>query len=231
MGPQERPKKKGKLNMNNSKKIKKMVGIATLAAIVVVLQCIANYITFGPVSITLALIPLVIGAVLYGPAAGFMLGAIMGVVILTAPTTQLFMSFNPFVTFLLCILKTGLAGLIAGFIFKLVGKKHFNLGIILASIVTPIVNTGLFAAGTLLFFMPLFESQISSSGVNAISFVFTTLIGINFLFEFPINVVLSPTICYIIRIVSHSNNYLARSNKEETSSKNSSVSLEYMNKE
>ena len=46
----------------NSQKIKRMVGIASLAAVVVVLQLIANYIPGpGGVSITLALIPLVIG--------------------------------------------------------------------------------------------------------------------------------------------------------------------------
>ena len=47
--------------MNNSKKIKRMVGIASLAAIVAVLQLLSTVIKLGPFSITLALIPLVIG--------------------------------------------------------------------------------------------------------------------------------------------------------------------------
>ena len=80
----------------NSKKIKKLVGIASLAALVAVLQVISNYITFGEVSITLALIPMVVGAILYGPLTGFGLGALMGVVIITAPSTATFLNFNFF---------------------------------------------------------------------------------------------------------------------------------------
>ena len=57
--------------MNNSRKIRRMVGLAALASMIVVLQLISNYIQFGPVSITLALIPNVVGAILYGPKGGF----------------------------------------------------------------------------------------------------------------------------------------------------------------
>ena len=73
--------------MNKSVRIKNMVGIAIFAAVVIVLQLFSNYVTFGPVSITLALIPIVVGAVVYGPLAGFILGAVGGLLVLVAPAT------------------------------------------------------------------------------------------------------------------------------------------------
>lgn len=86
-------------------KSKRMIGLATLSAIVAVLQLIANYIpSIGGVSITLALVPLIIGAVLYGPLGGCLLGIIMGIIVLTAPSTGSFLAVNPFATvFCVCL--------------------------------------------------------------------------------------------------------------------------------
>ena len=66
--------------------VKKMVALALLAALVVVLQTVASGIKVGPIPITLTLVPIVIGAVLYGPGAGAGLGAItlLGAIVLTA---------------------------------------------------------------------------------------------------------------------------------------------------
>ena len=65
--------------MKNAK-IKRMVSIALLMALVVVMQAISNIIP--PVSgfpISLVLIPIVLGAALFGPAAGAVLGGTFGV--------------------------------------------------------------------------------------------------------------------------------------------------------
>lgn len=186
--------------MKNSKKIQRMVGIASLAAITAVLQVIANYITFGPVSITLALIPLVIGAILYGPWAGAFLGALMGAIILSAPSTAAFLAVNPFATVVLCLIKTGAAGLVSGFIFQALYKKNLSVAVIIATIAAPIVNTGLFAVGCMAFFMSTLEAW--AGGSNAVGFLFLTLIGTNFLIEFAVNSILSPSVTYIVRVVS-----------------------------
>lgn len=196
--------------MKNKKQIQRMVGIASLAAIVAVLQLIANYITFGPVSITLALIPLVIGSIIYGPGAGALLGVIMGGIILTAPSTGSFLNVNPVVTVILCLVKTGAAGAVSGLLFKIISKKNYKFGVIVASIAAPIVNTGLFAVGCMLFFMPTLTEWAGGSG--AIGFLFLTMIGVNFIIEFVINSVLTPTVSYIVRIVSK--NFVAGSNIE-----------------
>lgn len=185
----------------NSKSIKRMVGIASLAAVVVVLQLIANYIPGpGGVSITLALIPLVIGSIIYGPSGGAILGVIMGGIILTAPSTASFLNVRPFITVILCLVKTGIAGLVSGLVFKLLKKYNLILAVVMASVLAPIVNTGIFSIGCMLFYMETLAEW--AGGSNAITFLFLTMIGINFIVEFIINSILSPTILYIVKIVS-----------------------------
>lgn len=197
--------------MKNSRRIQRMVGIASLAAITAVLQVIANYITFGPVSITLALIPLVIGAILYGPLAGAGLGALMGAIILTAPSTGSFLAINPFLTVLICLLKTSVAGIASGFIFKGLYKKNLTAAVVLAAIVAPIVNTGLFALGCMAFFWKTLQDW--AGGSNTLGFLFLTLIGTNFLIEFAVNSILSPSVVYIVRIISRNYNIGANFNE------------------
>ena len=189
----------------NSQKIKRMVGIASLAAVVVVLQLIANYIPGpGGVSITLALIPLVIGAIIYGPTGGAILGVIMGGIILTAPSTASFLNVRPFITVVLCLVKTGVAGLVSGLVFNLLKKHNFTVAVVTASILVPILNTGIFSIGCMLFYMETLAEW--AGGSNAITFLFLTMIGINFIVEFIINSVLSPTVLYIVKIVSRNFN-------------------------
>ena len=67
--------------MNNAK-IKRMAGIALLMALVIVLQFVGGMIPpVGGFSISLVLIPIVLGAAVYGPKAGALLGATFGVIV------------------------------------------------------------------------------------------------------------------------------------------------------
>lgn len=195
--------------MKNSIKIKKMVGIATLISLVVGLQFLSNYVAFGSVSITLALIPIAVGAILYGPIVGMMLGAIMGLVVIVAPSTlAYFMPVNPVATIILCIVKTGLAGLISGLIFKgfaLLAKKKtdkkakntlFAFGVIIAGLVIPIINTGLFIIGASIFFTEIYGSAMA---------VIKAVIATNFFIEFAVSVVLSPALVYLIKALTYQN--------------------------
>ena len=198
--------------MKNSIKIKRMVGIAILTAIVIVLQVLSNYVQIGAISITLALVPIAVGAILYGPIAGAILGVFMGIIVLTAPSTQAyFFVNNPAATIFLCLLKTGVAGLVAGFLFKLFAffakktenkkKKNalFAAGIIVATLIIPVINTSLFIAGATMFFL---NSVYGGSAMAIINGVFTT----NFLIEFIVSAVLSPAIVTLIKVIVRENN-------------------------
>ena len=59
----------------------KLTGLGILTAIIVVLQVFTTFVHFGPFSITLALIPIVVGAAMYGKGAGAYLGAVFSVVV------------------------------------------------------------------------------------------------------------------------------------------------------
>lgn len=176
-------------------KVKTITGLGLMTALVVVLQIISNYITPGAVSINLAIIPIVIGAIMFGPLGGLFLGLVDGALILSAPSTAFFLSYNAWATVLLCLLKTGIAGLVAGFIPKLI--KNEKISTLVASVVVPILNTGLFIVGCLVFFMPLLSESL---GIVNLGGIIVGLIGINFIIEFVVIVLLAPTTYYIYRI-------------------------------
>ncbi len=186
--------------MKRKIQINKMTGIAILGAIVVVLQLFSNYLPpLGTVSITLSLIPIVVGAAIYGPLAGFILGAVNGILVFFAPNTiGLFWPYGVFTTFMICVLKMALAGLVSGILYKLIYKKNNTLASIVASIIVPIVNTGLFAIAAYLFYYDLLEGF--AAGQNVMAFLFLSFIGINFIIELFVNSILSTVVIRLTNI-------------------------------
>lgn len=197
--------------MKNRIKIQRTVGISVLFALVIALQVMSNYITFGPVSITLALIPLSMGAILYGPIVGLFLGVVMGAMVLVAPSTGTFLSFNVWFTILLCLVKSGMAGLVSGLLFEgvaLIKTKHkrvkLSIGVILAALSAPIINTGIFILGATFMFTNLY-SQSGNFG-EAFSSAVAVISSANFLVEFLVSAILSPTLIYLVQVLAkHSN--------------------------
>ena len=103
----------------NSKKhtsVVRLTSLALLAALVVVLQTVATGIKIGPVPISLTLVPIVVGAILFGPGAGAFLGGVFGVVCLIAGIagtdqfTNLLWVASPFWLTLVCVGKAVLCG-------------------------------------------------------------------------------------------------------------------------
>ena len=86
--------------MKTTQRTRQLVGMAALAAIIIILQ-VAVLIPLGPFYITLTLVPLILGAILYGPAAGAVLGAVFGLCSIWANTTTpglLSFAFSPFMS-------------------------------------------------------------------------------------------------------------------------------------
>ena len=101
-----------------------LTGVAIFTAIVVVLQFVSAAVRFGPFSITLALIPIVVGAALYGPWAGAWLGFTFGMVVLLSGDAAPFMVVNPLGTILTVLLKGAGAGFLSGLVYKLLANKN-----------------------------------------------------------------------------------------------------------
>ena len=180
--------------------VKKITGVAILVALVIVLQIIGNYVTLGPISINLALIPIAIGAIMFGPLAGALLGLVDGVLCIVAPSTlEFFMPFAPFWTILTCLVKTSAAGALAGLVYKLISKKNDTVAIIVSSLLIPVVNTGIFALASFTVISNAI-ANLNATNINVMKFVFLFVIGWNFIFEFGVTSVLSPTIVKVINI-------------------------------
>lgn len=182
-------------------KIVRMVGIALMMAIVVVLQLMGSFVKVGPVSFSLTLIPIVVGAAMYGPIAGAILGATFSVVVLLDPSTAFFYGISFFGTVVTVLVKGTAAGYLAGVVFRVLEKRHQVLGVALAAAVCPLVNTGLFLVGCRLFFWEALGEL--SGGGNTLMFVITGMIGINFIAELFANVICAPVILRIVHAAKH----------------------------
>lgn len=180
---------------------KKLVGVALFTAIVVVLQLIGSGIKLGPFSISLVLVPIVIGAALYGKSAGAWLGFVFGFTVLVTDAAA-FLAVSVPGTILVCLAKGILAGLCAGAVYKAVEKKNATLGVALAAITAPVVNTGVFLIGCALFFLDTVRGwgEAFGFGSNVLAYMIFGLVGANFLLELAINVILSPAIVRLIEV-------------------------------
>ena len=179
--------------------VRRITGVAVLLAIEIVLQAMGNYITPSVVSINLSLIPIALGAILYGPFAGALLGLGNGLVVLLSPSTEAFLSYSLFGTIVTCLLKCTIAGFLSGLFYKLIAKKSPLVGAIVASLIVPIVNTGLFVLAVFTIFFGLFQPKGSTDEI--MKYVFLVMIGWNFVIEFSITAILSPTIVRVINII------------------------------
>lgn len=184
--------------------VRRMTGLSLLAAIIAVLTILGNFVRFGPFPITLALAPIIIGAAMYGPSAGAILGGVFGLVTLLSGiagwdggTVIYLIGVNPVACILICVLKGAGAGFLAGLVYDLIAKKNSRIGVIAAGIVCPVVNTGLFIIGMLIFFTSALESWASGQGL--FYYVIFGLTGVNFLVELAVNLVLSSGITAIIK--------------------------------
>lgn len=183
---------------------RRLVGIALFAALVAVLQIVGGWIRIGTFSFSLVLIPIVVGGAVYGRTAGAVLGGVFGLVVTINTVTgadayaYILFSARPVITVLLCMGKGILAGWIAAVVYHAMAKKAPMLGVILAALVCPIVNTGIFCGAMVLFFREILQEW--AGGTSAVYFMLFTLVGINFLIEVMLNVIFCPALATVIKV-------------------------------
>lgn len=174
---------------------------AVLTAMVVLLQMMGSFIHFGQFSISLVLIPIVIGAGTCGIGVSTWLGLIFGIVVLASGDAAAFLAVDVIGTVLTVLAKGILCGLLAGLAYKLLEKVNRYLAVIVAAVVCPMVNTGVFLLGCLIFFMDTVAAWGQAAGfANAGAFMILGLVGANFLFELGTNIVLSPVVVRLLNI-------------------------------
>ena len=183
---------------------RKLVLLGLLTAIVVVMQFIGAAIRFGTFSVSLVMLPIVVGATLLGVFEGAWLGLAFGITVLLSGDAGIFIAFNPFGAILVVLLKGMLAGFVAGAAYRVCSGINRTGAALLSAMFCPLVNTGVFFVGVYAFFMPLITDMSRSAGFgDAASFIFIGLIGLNFIFELGLNIVLCPV---IIRLIQYGQN-------------------------
>lgn len=180
-----------------NEKIKRMAAVALLMALVVVMQFVSGLIPpVGGFSISLVLIPVVLGSALYGPGVGALLGGTFGVIVFincvtgADPGGAMVFQANPVLCFLVVMAKGMLAGLLSGWVYRLLKNKNTYLAMLCAAIICPVVNTGVFVVCMLTFFKDVLSAW--AGGGDLLAYILTGLVVANFLPEMIINVVFSP---------------------------------------
>ncbi len=191
---------------------KRIAGLAVLLALVIVLQGALGTVQIGMVQLNFTLIPIVLGAILFGPIAGGVLGLACGIVVLIqvilggSPFYVIIWTNTPLVTTLTCLVKTTVAGVVAGWLFKLLPKKNVLMGVFAASAAVPVLNTGLFIIGCLLMneSITAFQATLPDvGGMNVLVFILVVLVTFNFFIELAINLIVAPAIHRIIGVLDN----------------------------
>ena len=193
------------LNKLNSKQI---TGIAVLLALVIVLQAVGGTISIGAAQLNFTLIPVVLGAILYGWLIGAFLGFVCGIIVVIqlligAGYFSIVIVQAPVITVLTCLIKTTVAGALAGLIYNFISKKNETVSVFVASAIVPVVNTFLFIIGCLCMesvgALPRFEGF---EGTNVFVFILVGLVTFNFFIELAINMIFAPSIKRILKIIN-----------------------------
>ncbi len=188
-----------------------MVTGALLTALVVLLQFVSMAIRTGTFSITLSLVPIVIGAVLCGKGMGAWLGFVFGVTVLATGDAAPFMVVNALGTILTVLLKGTACGFVSGLVYELIAKafskKQKDVSYataILSALICPVTNTGVFLLGCLAFFMDTLAvwGEGLGFGSNVGKYMIFGLVGTNFLIEMAVIIVFAPAIVRIIKVAS-----------------------------
>ena len=183
--------------MKNQNFVRNLVGTAILAALVLALQLLLGSLKLGPFNITLTLVPIILGAVLYGPLSAAFLVCIS---VISGNDAGGFMLFSqkPVITLALCMIKSTAAGYLSGLVARSLAKKNTTLSLFLAAGIAPVVNTGIFILGLLLFFQDTLVLWANGQD-KIVDFLLFSILGINFTTEFLVNLVLVPILARILR--------------------------------
>ena len=193
-----------KTHMKGRFDTKRLVLGAVLTALVVVLQSLGQFVRIGPFAISLVLIPIVIGAATCGTKISTWLGFVFGIVVLITDAAA-FLAVDVVGTVITVLVKGMACGFFAGAVYSLVCRKNKFLAVLSAAIVCPIVNTGIFLLGCVLFFFETINSWGLALGFsNAIEYMFLGLAGGNFLVELAANIILTPMIVRLLSIKAKS---------------------------
>ena len=191
------------MNTSNNSKMstRTLTLLALLTALVAILSYMGGFVKIGSLaSISLTLIPVVLGAALCGPWSGAWLGGVAGVVFFLTPDAAFWFGLSIPGTIITVMIKGIASGLFAGYVFKLFEARSRYFATMLSAIVCPVINTGIFILGCLVFFMDTVKAGAVAEGISVWWYLLVFFVGLNFVFELITNVVFSPIILRLLNI-------------------------------
>lgn len=187
--------------VKHSAHTKKLVLLALLSAIVAVLAYYGGFIRIGGLaSVSLTLIPVVIGATVCGPLAGAWLGAVAGAMFFATPDAAFWLGLSIPGTITTVMVKGVLSGLCAGLAYQSLQRFNRYVAVIASAVICPVVNTGIFLLGSLVFFMDSVSGGATAEGLSVGMYLITFFVGLNFVFELILNIVVSPAMVRILDV-------------------------------
>jgi len=157
-----------------------------MAIIVLMAFTPLGYLIIGPaLTITFIMIPVVIGAITLGPAAGALLGAVFGLTSFARcfgaePFGMVLLGISPVSTFITCMVPRVLMGWLSGLIFKALYKidKTRLASYAVSCLSGAVLNTVLFMSSLMLLFGNSDYIMEMRGGVGVLAFV-VMMVGIN----------------------------------------------------
>jgi len=185
-------------------KTQNLTAMSILLALVIILQLFATFIPMKPFNLNLTLIPIVVGAALYGKKSGALLGFAFAFVVMITYITgsaafgHILWQASPVMITVITLFRGAATGFCAGAVYDLFKQKSNYFAGIISAIVAPIVNTGIYCLAMIFVFNDILSAK--AGGANAIYFLIFGMVGVNFLIELAINTLLSPAIVRIIGV-------------------------------
>lgn len=172
---------------------KYLVEMALLVAIILIMAFTPiGYIRTGGLEITLIVVPVAVGAVTLGPAAGAILGAVFGITSFIqcfgmSAFGAMLLSINPFLTFLVCVPTRILMGWLTGLIYRGLVKTKLPspVSVTIANLCCPLLNTTFFM-GTLagcFYHTEYIQSIATSLGTGNVFLFILAFVGVNGIVE------------------------------------------------
>ena len=186
---------------------RQMVTLAMLSAIMLVMSYTPlGYLNIGPLAISLNMIPVAIGAVALGPGGGAFLGAVFGVTSClqcvgiggTSAMGVILFEISPVLTIVQRFVTRTLAGLLTGFVYQMLEKRHFRVSAYVAGFSAALLNTVLFMTALVLLFGNTEYLQNLIAGRNVLVFA-VTFVGINAVVELLAATVVVGTVCTALK--------------------------------
>ena len=124
-----------------------------------------------------------------------------GVAVLVSGDAAAFLAIDIAGTILVVLLKGVVSGIAAAGVYKLLEKKNKYIAVLGAAVTCPLANTGVFVLGCFAFFMDTIREWGAGMGFeNAFAYIILGMVGINFIVEMILNIVLSPAVVRLLNI-------------------------------